>query len=303
MIPINLEIDATFFEEEEKCGYEVTRQRKEIWAIEIDLLTQLDRVCKKYNLKYCVGAGTMLGAVRHQGFIPWDDDIDVYMLRNDYDKLLTHADEFQKPYFLQNSYTEKNLLRTYTRLRNRMTTGTTKMDEYRLIDKGIFIDIFPLDGISTNNLEDKKQYYINKLQRKLFECYNASKTPHHPESLSKKLKLPLKILLANIFVRDKLKFFRSFEENLKKYSVEGTKMWGNRSLTFQCPRSRRPLEDWQDIVYMPFEFIEVPIPRKYDEMLRQQYGDYMRIPKNKGENMHGALIISTEHSYDELRRQ
>ena len=233
-----------FFCEEEKAGYLVTKERKEVWAIEIDLLMQLDAVCKKYGLKYCVGAGTMLGAVRHKGFIPWDDDIDVYMLREDYDKLLSVASEFHYPYFLQNSYTEENLLRAYTKLRNGMTTGTTKRDRYRKMNHGIFIDIFPLDGIGTNPLIDRYQYIINRIQRGLFVCFNDSRARKHPMSAKSKCLLLIEILAAKLFVRNKLKFFRRFDANLKKYSKTGTKMWGNRTLNFDCPRSRRPFEIW-----------------------------------------------------------
>ena len=96
--------------------------------------------------------------------------------------------------------------------------------------------------------------------------------------------------------------FQRFEANLKKYSVPGTKLWGNRTLVFECPKSRRPLEDYNDLVMMPFEFIEVPVPRNYDSMLRQQYGDYMKIPENKKAGFHGELIISTDYAYDDPRR-
>lgn len=295
--------DNDFFYEEEKAGYLVTKERKEVWAIEIDLLMRLDAVCKKHNLKYCVGAGTMLGAVRHKGFIPWDDDIDVYMLREDYDKLLSVAGEFQYPYFLQNSYTEKNLLRAYTKLRNGLTTGTTRRDRYREMNHGIFIDIFPLDGIGTNSIIDHYQYILNRMQRGLFVCYNDSKARKHPMSAKGKSLLLIEKLAAKLFVRNKTKFFGRFEANLKRYSKKGTKMWGNRTLNFDCPRSRRPYEDWLDIVYLPFETIEVPVPRKYDEMLRQQYGDYMKIPEKKGLSMHGELYISTEYSFDDYRKK
>ena len=299
MINTELRIDPEFLREEVRCGYTVTRQRKEMWAVELDLLMQLDRVCRKYGLSYCVGAGTLLGAVRHKGFIPWDDDMDIYMLREDYDRLMEVSDEFQYPYFLQNSYTEENLLKTFSRLRNSETTGTTKMDEYRTINKGLFIDIFPLDGISPDRRTDRLQHMKNKLDRKLFECFNASRTPDHAESLERTVKRPFKKLLARVFVRDKIRFFRSFEDNLRRFSLPGTEMWGNRTLVFECPRSRRPYDEWKDLIYLPFEFLEVPVPRKYDEMLRQQYGDYMKIPEKKGGSMHGDLIISTSTGYAE----
>jgi lipopolysaccharide cholinephosphotransferase len=68
-----------------------------------------------------------------------------------------------------------------------------------------------------------------------------------------------------------------------------------------CPKSRRPLSDWKDLMYVEFEFLTIPIPKNYDPILRQQYGDYMKIPQNIGENMHGELIISTSCPYSEYQ--
>ena len=152
-------------------------------------------------------------------------------------------------------------------------------------------------------MTDRIQLLKNTLQRKLFECFNAVRTPRHEEPLSKRLKYPVKKLLYILFAHNKEKLYEAFNKNISRFSVEGTELWGNRSLTFECPRTRRPYGDWTDLVYMPFEFIEVPVPRKYDEMLRQQYGDYMKIPEHIGENMHGEMIISTEFSYDELKEK
>ena len=79
------------FEEEIRDGYLVTERVKKIWYTEINLLIAFDRMCKEYNLKYSVCYGTLLGAIRHKGFIPWDDDIDVFMMRDDYNKMLKIA--------------------------------------------------------------------------------------------------------------------------------------------------------------------------------------------------------------------
>lgn len=89
-------------ESEEICGYFVTEQQKKIWNIEINILVEFMRVCNKNNLKFFVAHGTLLGAVRHKGFIPWDDDIDVNMPRKDFDKLVKISKkEFEQPFFFK----------------------------------------------------------------------------------------------------------------------------------------------------------------------------------------------------------
>ncbi len=293
-------IDSSFYQKENRCAYTVSRETKMVWAVQLDLLMQLDKMCKLHNLKYCVGAGTLLGAVRHKGFIPWDDDIDVYMLREDFDRLTAVADEFQPPYFLQNSHTEPNLLRTYSRLRNGETTGTTAVDADRDINRGIFIDIFPIDGISDDRFKNGIQKARNALYIRIFNCYNASKISSGFEKLCFKRKV--QFILGKLFVRNKESILKRYERNITKYSNGSSALWGNRTIVFDCPKSRRPLKDYQDLIDMPFEMLTVPVPRSYDSMLRQQYGDYMKIPKDKGKNMHGELIISTDYAYDDPRR-
>ena len=300
MVDLSISIPKGFLEEEIRCGYKVTREIKEVWAVELDLLHQVDIVCKIYNLHFVAGAGTLLGAVRHKGFIPWDDDIDIYMLRPDYDKLINLTEEFKKPYFLQTAYSDPGLIRTFARLRNSQTTFSTDWEMDYSINKGIFIDIFPLDGISDSLFKDR-------MQKILCHFYRISFTEvkkHNPDwTFHRKVIEFLKRMIFDFTGKNKVKNFGQYELQLKKYSTKDTKMWGNRTLVFDCPKSRRPYEDWLDIIDVPFEFTRIPIPRNYDEILKQQYGEYMRFPSNKNEGKkHQIVEISTDYTYDDPRR-
>ncbi|MDO4413635.1 MAG: LicD family protein [Erysipelotrichaceae bacterium] len=298
MIELNIEVPDQFLEPEVICDYEVSKQMKEIWAIELDLFNELDRVCKKHGLSYFAGAGTLLGAIRHKGFIPWDDDMDFYMLRSDYDKLINLANEFAHPYFLQTGYTDQAIMRTHVRIRNSNTTACSSWEKQFDCNKGVFIDIFPLDGITENKFKDKTQKALNMIYRTVMRNKQPINFKQQP------LKISLKQAAINTVVtiahRDKTKAMIRYENNLRKYSDKNAKMWGNRTLVFDCPKSRRPLEDWMDIIHVPFEFMEIPIPRNYDEILRQQYGNYMEFPKDKTQGkLHEVIIVSTDTPYKE----
>ena len=98
-LPTKIKFDESFFEEEERCNFRVTRKRKELWAILLDLWQEFDRVCRKYNLTYYLDGGTLLGAVRHKGFIPWEDDVDVMMTRRDFNTIKYYCENFDNDNF------------------------------------------------------------------------------------------------------------------------------------------------------------------------------------------------------------
>ena len=303
MVDLKIELPDGFLEEEVRCDYTVTKDIKEVWAIEIDLLMQLDEVCKKHNLKYYITDGTMLGTVRHKGFIPWDDDIDVTMFRDDYEKLLKVAEtEFKYPYFLQTEYSDPGCLRGHAQLRNSATTGILKTEEGKFkFNQGLFLDVFVMDNV----IDDKKLYEQQKKDaekyRKRAVKYARWSTRYYKQNTWQSKVKGILYPVVNTFLRKtKLeeKNFRKFEEVCKRYNNMETKYVTTLEFSVDIERWGKRLKSYFDKVeYMPFEFIKLPISVDYDEMLRNDYGDYMVF--KKGASAHGDMIIDTDRSYTE----
>lgn len=140
--------------EEIRRGYRVSAQMKKVWAVQLELTRKLLQVCKDHHLKIWADGGTLLGAVREKGYVPWDDDIDMIMPRGDYDKLLgLAAREFRPPFRFQSAYTEDKYPRAHAQLRMDGTTAILSADIFCKFHQGIFIDIFVLDGVPDTRRE------------------------------------------------------------------------------------------------------------------------------------------------------
>ena len=299
MLPIKLNLEDSFFDEEVKCGYYVTKQRKEIWAVELDLLAEFDRVCKKNNLRYFIDGGTLLGAVRHKGFIPWDDDVDVVMLREDYDQLVKIAeDEFEAPYFFQSAYSDKGYTRGHSQLRNTMTCGALQHEaKVEPFNQGMFLDVFVLDGITKD--EEKLKDQMNQLQDKM----QMMRRIFHIEVCGNVPKYFLKFVRKELFLHTKLlhKIYKQFEECAKRYNnSEDVYLITFYKKFEEIKRFKR--EWYNDTIYLPFEMIQCPVPVGYKGILEGYYGKEYMTPLQVA-NAHGDLIIDTRHSYKEILKK
>lgn len=287
-----MHIDPLFYQEETRCGYLVTEKRKKVWAVELAILEKFDQVCRKHHLTYYAFFGTLLGAVRHQGFIPWDDDIDVVMFRDEYEKFQAIApQEFSDPYFFQSSYND-NMLWTISKIRDSRTTAIEFNDPE--LNQGIFIDIFPLDdapdGINPtlNN--------VCKIQSLIWRTIVDPQTVYERLQQGEKFILGPDILLdlLNMNVRQRFKTFETFclshfgqseLVNCIVYTITNN----------SCKPSRR--EWFQKVEYLPFENIMIPVPAEYDKILTQTYGDYHQMVQ--GGSDHEGIILEPDIPYKE----
>lgn len=270
-----------FFEEETISGYLVSKEMKAVWACELDMLEHLLAVCQKYNLSCWADAGTLLGAVRHKGFIPWDDDIDMVMMRDDYDKLVAVADkEFMYPYFFQTIYSDKHYGNRHAQIRNCKTAAIA--DPKSRFNQGIFIDIFVLDGVP--DMPRSLQKHLCKVKRcKQLLKITSKLINHFPETLYDKCRW------------DKVLYVK-YEDVLRSIPVSQTELVSQLSLNYKTRIKSR--SSYQTTEYLDFENIKIPVPGGYDDVLRSDFGDYMT-PVHQP-TLHGSLHFDTQRSYKEI---
>lgn len=303
MVSLNIKLPENFLDEEIRDDYVVSSQMKQVWAVELDLLNKILEVCKKYNIKIIASGGTLLGAVRHKGFIPWDDDIDLMMMRNQYDKLCDVAEkEFTYPYFFQTEYTDPGSMRGHAQLRNSQTTGILNVERGKCkFNQGIFIDIFPLDRVVDDNFlfqkQKKKALYYKSCARKI-----ANITVNYDLSENTGVKKIIKKMMHKIFGKILEKshleryFYKKFEDTWKKYNDRDTVMCSSLTFAEACEAHFKKVEYFKEIVELPFEFMSIPVCYRYEELLTQRYGNWRKI--EKGTSCHGTVFFDTSVSYE-----
>lgn len=303
MVNLRCEFPPNFFEEEEKCGYIISAQMKKVWAVELDLLNEFSRVCHKHSIPFYICDGTLLGAVRHKGMIPWDDDIDVMMFRKDYEKLCEiGSKEFKYPYFFQTEYTDKGALRGHVQIRNSETTAILKseLNLKRDFNQGIFLDVFPMD-----NVPDDKNERCKYLQRakKLYVRYRkkAARGAYYKFRFRKNLLMMAYEFLIHMLYQiypffsyfDYEQAYEEYELFSKSYNNVDTK----DIIIAPFYKQIRKRLWFNDIIYLPFEFLSLPAPSMYDDVLKNTYGNYHKYVI--GTSLHGGIMFDTEKSYKE----
>ena len=307
---IELKIPEKFLSAEDKV-LRVETKTKQLWAVELDLLAQLDKVCAKHDIKYFAISGTLIGAARHQGFIPWDDDIDVVMLRSEYDRFLSvGAAEFTYPYFLQTNTSDPGSFRGHAQLRNSETTGILKSEmkgglPIYTFNQGVFLDVFPLDNIP--DAWDERSEYCRQLgvliqrareTRGNLRVFRQGIRAVRSLSLMRQYIKGCVAALIGLFKCCNLADLQlaKFEKALKRY--ENTSCSECASLVLSQPPRKHEvfkLSDFKRAKRLPFEFLTIPVPFDYESVLSSQFGDWRK--HVIGANSHGGVFVDLQHSY------
>ena len=287
-----MEIPADFLKAEVRSGYLVEEKAKRLWAVELDLLQRFMEVCDQYKLSWFALGGTLLGAVRHGGFIPWDDDIDIIMPRKDYDLLLQVGPAaFQYPYFFQCTLTEDKFWRTHVQLRNTSTTGCIRTDAKKNINRGVFIDIMVLDEVPDSvglRALHRRRIWLCRWLRYV-DRLRINKSP-----VCRLVGSALADALGNRYYR---RCFRRVNRICAGYRGCGSDKVAHTTLSYrEC--LVWDADDFSETLRMDFEFLKINVPVGYRHILAKHYGDdYMKLPERQPDSAHGALIVDTSVPY------
>lgn len=272
-----------FLQPEVRCDTYIGIEMKQVWFAELQLLEKFIDICNKHGLSYQLVGGSLLGAIRHKGFIPWDDDIDVGMLRPDYDRFVQLAkNELEAPFFLQTPLTDPGRNIDYVQIRNSATTAIDLryVDDHNTFNQGIFIDIFPIDGVGSDEVlqkQEKQQQFIRRVYGSAFKtnATGKAKIKHYVSNAIYKIAGPKNI--------DKKR-----NDIFRKVSIESSNEIGLVSFLFNNNRRNYWKKEWVlNCTNAPFEFLNVTVPIAADEVLTKTYGNWRMF--EKGMAMHSGI--------------
>lgn len=256
--------------------------------IMLDILKAVHNVCEENGIKYFLFAGSMIGAVRHNGFIPWDDDIDIGMLRPDYNHFCTIAQKaLGDDYFLQNTKTDKGYALFFSKVMKNKTKwiegGTINANQEH---HGIYIDVMPFDKIPANEKKFAKFWnYYRIINYFTFVKYNYYSHDRNDKNSF------IKLLLIKILPK---KFLTSYRDYLAQKYSKLKKSYTVTGLWDEVYKKIQPEKIYSEVILHKFENNIFFIPKNYDEILTKLYGNYMELPPVEKRTTHEILDYSFE---------
>ena len=270
--------------------FQIDATTKKLHSCQLLLAAELKRICQKHNIKYFMIAGTLLGAVRHKGFIPWDDDMDFAIMREDFSKFLSVCkDELGDKFILQDMFSDENYALPVAKLLLKGTVFTERNASKNKSQKGIFIDIFPYDSIPNDKVLRKKHNKNTYFLKRLFLAKQGYTIAQKGEVVKNVVYFLLKVL--SIFI-SKNNIRKKLDAQLRRFENQNTKKVAALGGAYGYTKESVERKWFDQTVELPFENITLSAPKDYVEYLTYFYGDYMTPPpEDKRYNRHGAVEI------------
>lgn len=269
---------------------------RRLQLLQLDILKEVKRVCDEHNLTFYIMNGTCLGAIRHKGAIPWDDDIDIGMYVADFDKFVTLQKELDNKYFIQTIDTDPEFCTMIARVRMQGTTIIEKDFEDCDINHGVFIDIYPLFSYPTNPISERILSWKSLVYRLLL----AGRPPKNHGILAKKI--------GNIILRvysgtKRDKYIRGFHQKLRNGDTRSRYVAFLYGMDVHLFRTIKYERTWFGKPTMvQYENTTMPAPTDWDSYLKIRYNDYMKLPPvDKRSSYHSFEFVDLDNSYERYK--
>lgn len=291
-------ISQDFYKEEIRCDFLVSEKRKKVWAVQLEMLDRFKSICLKYNLTYFAIDGTLLGAVRHKGFIPWDDDIDVGMPRGDFERFLEVVRDELKEYtdlIVQYETFNENYSPSHARISNISTTAYFPHIWRSGIDvpQGIFIDIFPYDNVPNNKWRKNIHRFVYKSIAYMLHDKQNMYTYTSTSLSAKILRICSRILFRFTNVDAVFLWTQKF---IQKYNTDlSCHSFGPISSFYQIEQAIISKEWFNELEDLPFENTLIACPRRNNDVLTHIYGNWAELVK--GGSLHEGCFYDPDIPY------
>jgi phosphorylcholine metabolism protein LicD len=272
-----MKVPYSYYEDEVRDGFYVSGLMKRAWAASIEVYEVVANICNKHHIQYFADSGTLLGAFRHKGFIPWDDDIDLCMKRDDYNRFLTVVKkELPQGYQMSSLYTDPDYNEIFIRIinRDRITFIEAELNKSHGFPFVVGIDIFPLDYLSPSEEEERTRCEMVKMIYNIIGMLEQLTAIEVEESIKSVEEMCGISIDRNGHIKNQLfllmeRLFMLYHES-EATELALMPLWTTRQIL------KFKKEYYQHTIMVPFEYIEVPVPEKYEILVKERYPNYYR---------------------------